>query len=497
VCERCNEAFPQWSRRRLLQGAGALLAARLLPFAEARAAGESTPQKTPSISPPPWFSQPEAMDSIESEYDSVDEFFRAYADEMSAANSGDAYGLALANQVIGLLDNDPPSIQRAGRLFASHRDATDDPNERQIAAFGEKYCRFLLTGEYLHAAPVWDHVEAIRYVKDPGPTGDIRTITLGRSAISVSETSLIKTQVDRVTRDWLLAFHATGRPWNYQPHDLFKSHEGSRISDLVRDAGAKVVPIWGMKAIRIGERWYAPDGAGRPSFEISPDKIDNYPTTIVVDDQTVIVNDTHGISALAWDALDANLVLGCGDHPGKMDAAYYLASRGVHVYTPTDRFMGLLIGARTAGTIVGSAPIKKTETGAEIGNQPVTIDASETIVVSNASARYPLQYYDTPYRYFTLLGSYMGKPLRLIDVQVTEYGKATNVVDTARRIGARVLGIRVKSAQEHDGVANWLREDSGRRAVLFHTAAYRDGYPLFAEFPTQTSFGDIKPVFDY
>ena len=222
---------------------------------------------------------------------------------------------------------------------------------------------------------------------------------------------------------------------------------------------ARVVPVWGMKATKIGEKWYAPDAAGSPRFEISEDKVNNYPSTIVVDDHTAIVNDTHGISAIAWDALDASLVVGCGDHRGKMDAAYYLADRGVNVYVPFDRFLGFLIGARTKATIIGSAPIKKTADGAEIGNQPVTIDIDEPIVVSNAPQRYPLQYYDTPYRYFNLLRDYIGKPLKIIDVQVTEYGKATNVVDAARQAGARVLGIRVKSAEEHDAVAAWLKED--------------------------------------
>jgi hypothetical protein len=32
--------------------------------------------------------------------------------------------------------------------------------------------------------------------------------------------------------------------------------------------------------------------------------------------------------------------------------------------------------------------------------------------------------------------------------------------------------------------------------VLFHTAAYPEGYNLFFEFPRQTSFGDIHPVFE-
>ena len=93
-----------------------------------------------------------------------------------------------------------------------------------------------------------------------------------------------------------------------------------------------------MKATKIGDTWYAPDADCSPRFEISEDKVNNFPSTIVVDDHTAIVNDTHGISAIAWDALDASLVVGCGDHRGKMDAAYYLADRGVNVYVPFDRF---------------------------------------------------------------------------------------------------------------------------------------------------------------
>jgi len=45
-------------------------------------------------------------------------------------------------------------------------------------------------------------------------------------------------------------------------------------------------------------------------------------------------------------------------------------------------------------------------------------------------------------------------------------------------------------------VYEWLREDGSRRAVLFHTAAYPEGYKLFFEFPRQTSFGDVHPVFE-
>jgi len=224
--------------------------------------------------------------------------------------------------------------------------------------------------------------------------------------------------------------------------------------------------------------------------------VNNYPSTIVIDDHTAIVNDTHGISAIAWDALDADLVVGCGDHKGKMDAAYYLAERGVDVWVPTDLFLGLLMGARTRATIIGSAPARKSGDGAVIGNQPVAIDVDEPIVVSNSAGRYPLWYYDTPYRYFKALAEFAGKPLRITPVEVMQYGKADVVVDEARRMGAKVIGIRVKSAVEHDAVARWLSEDRSRRAILFHTAVYPDGYKLFFEFPQQSSFGDIHPAFE-
>jgi hypothetical protein len=212
--------------------------------------------------------------------------------------------------------------------------------------------------------------------------------------------------------------------------------------------------------------------------------------------RTAIVNDTHGVSAIAWDALDADLVVACGDHPGKMQAAYYLAERGVNVYTPTNRVMGMLIGAHTKSMIVGSAPVKRSADGAVIGEQAISLDVDEPIVVSTTRGHYPFQYYDSAYRYFKALEAYASRPLKLTPVELTEYGKAEIVVDAARRIGAKVIGMRVRSQSEHDAVYAWLKEDGSRRAVLFHTATYPEGYRLFFEFPGQTSFGDIHPVFE-
>jgi len=68
-------------------------------------------------------------------------------------------------------------------------------------------------------------------------------------------------------------------------------------------------------------------------------------------------------------------------------------------------------------------------------------------------------------------------------------------VDAARKTWAKVIGMRVRSRTEHDAMYEWLTEDSARRAALFHSAAYPEGYSS-SSTPPQTSFGDIHPVFE-
>ncbi len=163
---------------------------------------------------------------------------------------------------------------------------------------------------------------------------------------------------------------------------------------------------------------------------------------------------------------------------------------------PTDRFLSQLIGTKTDGVIIGSAPVKKHEDGAIVGDQPISVDINEKMVVSNSKGRYPLQYYDTPYLYFKELEKYSGKEMSIIPVDIEEYGKSGRVVDEARRIGAKLIGIRVAVKEEHDSVYKWLSEDQDNRAVLFHSAVYPEGYKLFFEFPAQTTFGDINVDFE-
>ncbi len=77
-------------------------------------------------------------------------------------------------------------------------------------------------------------------------------------------------------------------------------HEGEKIKEMVTLADIQVYPVWGTIVRKIGKNWYAPDAEGRYKFMLSDDKVYNYPTNIIIDDKTVIINDTHGINAIAW-----------------------------------------------------------------------------------------------------------------------------------------------------------------------------------------------------
>ncbi len=433
--------------------------------------------------------------SIHAEGYELGEFYRWYDDTIVRSRGADAYGLALANLKLGLVKQDPAHVVNARALFALNRHRAISAAERRLSEIGLNYADMILEGRYREGALEGLRVEPVEMRKFAPRTREFTRITIGRSAIRVKRNSRIKVQVDRVTRDWLQAVNIASAPWDLSLERLGKSHEGKKVTELVGLTGSEVIPVSGTLVKRFGWDWYAPDAEGTYRFQISEDKVLNFPSTLLVDDKTAVINDTHGISAIAWDALDADLAIGCGDHPGKMDAAYYLAERGVNVYVPTDRHIDMLIGTRTKGTVIGSAPVKKDGDGAVIGAQPITFAVDEPIVVSYSAAKYPLQYYDTPFRYFKTLAAYSGAPLDVQPVEITEYGRADVVVARARERKARLIGIRVTSAVEHDAVAAWLREDARHRAVLFHSAVYPRGYRLFFDFPRQTSFGDIHPEF--
>jgi len=323
---------------------------------------------------------------------------------------------------------------------------------------------------------------------------DAVAVVLGESAIVVAPQERVAVQVERTVRDWLsyqMTFDMVRKP---EARDaLLTYHEGARLRDLLAAVDARVEALPGTIAVRRGGTWYAPDEEGVFRFEVLPDKI-QYPTTRIAGDLALLL-DTHGISSLVQSAVgrEAALVVGCGDHPAKMQAAYHLARRGTDVYFPCDRFVSEVIGYEAPGVLVGSAPIRKEGERAVIGGVPVTFRLDETIVVENADLRGRFQYYDAPARYFRALGALA--PLKLEWVSIEAPGQSARVVQRARDLDATAIAVRVQTREDYEPVRDWLVERAANRAVLFHTAPYSDGYRLFSEFPGRTTFGDPRPRF--
>jgi hypothetical protein len=324
----------------------------------------------------------------------------------------------------------------------------------------------------------------------PGATGFI----LGASAIRVSSGERIGVQVERTVRDWLsyqLSWDLSRRAPAREA--LIAWHEGARLRDVLAAVPARIVPLPGTLVARQGERWLAPDENGVFRFEVLPDKV-AYPTTRAMGDVALLV-DTHGIASLAGSAIEAGvpLVVGCCDTPYKAQAAYWLASRGIDVYFPCDRYVGSLLGYEGPGTLIGSAPVRAEKGAAVIGDRPIRFSASETIVVEDAQLPGPLQYYDAPGKYFHRLAEML--PLRAEFVTITGAGQASMIVRRAEELGASAIAVRVWNDEDAAPVRAWLRASPSHRAVLFHSAPYPAGYALFDEFPKQTTFGDPRPRF--
>ncbi|MCX7975273.1 MAG: tetratricopeptide repeat protein [Candidatus Aminicenantes bacterium] len=402
------------------------------------------------------------------------------------------YGYALACLTQGLTTGNVFYLLEAKKIFSWISQFSGDLKEKNMAAAAIEYLDNLLQGKSMFCFEKRAKLSRVEIKKEKIKRKGQKLI-LGKTSITLKKGATVKTQVDRVIRDWLSQYNLDISPFSFSPEKIVPWHEGARIKELIDYAQVKVYPIWGTRVKKFGETWYAPDEKGLFRFPLSEEKVYFYPTNFILDAENVIINDTHGINVLTWEADGADLVVGCGDHQGKVEAAYYLALKGINVYMPADKALAYLIGAKTKGKIIGSAPIKKVEKGAIIGHQPISIDVSEPIVVSLGEPEKDLHYYDAPFNYFKALEDYLGVALRLIPVKITAESGAEGVVLKARQLGAKVIGIRIRSRQEHDALAAWLKEDKDRRAILFHTAIYEEGYRLFFEFPEQTSFGDIYP----
>lgn len=353
----------------------------------------------------------------------------------------------------------------------------------------------------------WTSKSSLSYSDESRQAGKI---ILGLSKIELKGGEAIGVQVDRVIRDihWKDSDYDTRVPPDRVPEKLSEIvpyMEGARVREMMEYAGVKVIPLtpaYGKKKYEPSYSkplYYAGDGQGNFPFLVDPSKTE-YFTVDRDSNGNLILPDTHGFNMVAEQAyLKRNelfLAIACMDTPDKAKAALYLAQNGINAYAPCDRFTNELIGYKerfgVGAQILGSAPIKKTEFGATIGDQPLAISLDELIIAQYTDKGYPDQYCDTPARYFDQLNKIYGLDLRVIKVPAN-VGETQKIIEIARLNKARVIGVRVYNEADHQPVAEWLEEDPGHRAVLFHSAAYDLGNRLFFEFPTQTTFGDLSP----
>lgn len=329
-------------------------------------------------------------------------------------------------------------------------------------------------------------------------------ILIGNSSIELYPSSLLVSQTDRVSRDWLSAqiqkpfstnlLTTFSERFSYNQTELLPEigwHEGARIKELMKvNVNHKIAS--GTIAARINNKWYAPDEKGVFRFEIPDDKI-KYPTTRFLTPNIAIVIDTHGINMLVEQAIryNASAVIGCCDHPDKIKAAKYLSEKGISVICLTDRFVPDLLFSKA--DILGSPSIKITYNKAVLGKQPISITKNEKIIAMDIgdSKIYAIQYYDTPARYFKNLEKTI--PVNVEYVKITDFNQIHRIIDKAEEKKATVIAVRIFNSNDYNAVKDWLEKDKAHKAILFHSVSYPYGYKLLLEFPKQTTFDDINP----
>jgi hypothetical protein len=334
------------------------------------------------------------------------------------------------------------------------------------------------------------HLEPVNINKKNDIPKNITKIILGKSFIKIENSTRLGIQIDRYSMDWL-----SNKIYNYPPNpvnynNIIPYHEGSRIKEIMdMNVNPKIIPLTPIIALYKEGGWYTPDENGIFRFEILKGHIISHTTKCYKN--ICLISSTHGISMLVPQAINNQIevVVGCMDAISKMEAAYYLSKKNISIYSPADRFIGDLIGHDGEGTIIGTAPINE----GIIGNQSITIYLNETILVQDTKETYPIQYYDTPARYFKELNKIIKLNIKFIEVN--NLGETKKVIDYAKNNNINLVAIRVFEKEDYIAVKKWLNEDPNNRAILFHSALYPEGYSLFKEFPKQTSFGDTKPIF--
>ncbi len=123
------------ARAAVALGCGQLGRARVAPLliaglALAALLGCRTDARPLAVYPPAGFNYKSAPRAIRVEHAGLDDFYQLYFTQMTGTPTGDTYGLALANQVLGILRNDPAtSSERATCMPAT---ATTRPQAKGV-----------------------------------------------------------------------------------------------------------------------------------------------------------------------------------------------------------------------------------------------------------------------------------------------------------------------------------------------------------------------------
>ncbi|HXE75819.1 MAG TPA: hypothetical protein VNN18_09310 [Candidatus Xenobia bacterium] len=321
------------------------------------------------------------------------------------------------------------------------------------------------------------------------------TMILGATTIEVPPAARVGTQVHRVARDWIsfqMRWDLTSRP--LPAAALVDYHEGKLVKNILALSAVEVYPLAGALVARRGDTWYAADETGVFRFAVVGDKL-QYPTTHVSGSAAWIV-DTFGLASVAAQGVERKMqvVIGSMDTESDALAAFYLASRGVSVVFPSDRFQDMLLGYEGAGVLLGTAPVKRVGDNTVIGGQPIPFSRREKIIVEDADADSAAAAYDAPARYFRRLGAQVSLNLEYVPVQETN--QIERVLGRANQIRATAVAVRVETNYEFDRLREWLKQSPDRRAILFNCGLYPHAQALFTEFPKQVTFGDLRPRFE-
>jgi len=342
---------------------------------------------------------------------------------------------------------------------------------------------------------------------------------IGVSSQRLDKDDIIVSQVDRVTRDWLSYQLADpslesgevrgdtdsilttfSERLIYDDEELRPDigwHEGARIKEL-RETGLEHHTAVGTVVLLVNGSWYAMNDKGVFMFEVPIDKV-LYPTTRFFSSDLAMIVDTHGVNAIVEQAVrkNASVVVACCDNPSKIQAALYLDRKGISTVCFTDKYLPLAMGS--TAKILGSPPIKHIDDIDDdyiiLGYRPVEFLTNESFIVMDATTdKFAMSYYKTSKYYFKELSKYV--PLNITYVTVTGFNQMDNVVGKAEELGSDVIAARVYNSDDYDNLKEWLEQDKNHRLILFHSMAYPYGHLIMDEFPEQTTFDDIRPIFN-